>query len=60
MSFGGPGTYVGFSGPGSSSESACTSTLIILIVGTAPVDFPAPDADAGLGFANDGFLFNAA
>ena len=51
---------VGCSGSGSSSESACTSTLVILIVGTALVDFPAPDVDTGLGFAKDGFLFKAA
>ena len=55
MICGGSGAEVGCSG-----DSACVSTLIILIVGTALVGFPAPDVDAGLGFANDGFLFKAA
>ena len=60
MGWGGSGAEVGCSGSGSSSESACASTLVILIVGTALVGFPAPDVDAGLGLASDGFLFRAA
>ena len=54
------GSEVGCSGSGSSSDSSCVTTRIILMVGTALAGFPAPDEDAGFGFANDGFLFNAA
>ena len=48
------------SSSGSSSDSPCGITLIILMVGEVLTAFPVPDEDAGFGLANDGFLFRAA
>ena len=62
MGCGGSAAQEGCSGSGSSSESACTSTLMILIVGSTCLFFfvSCSRCNAGRGFAHDGFLFKAA